>query len=119
PRMGGERFLTLSFHPGLLDVTTGKLPWSTEAWHEVVSACRHAGSPGQWFAQVGGTCANMLADRRAALDAVIDRYDYVLMIDPPDYGRDLVAPHVKLVSHVGSAWMFQVVPSGRSSTEGS
>jgi len=110
PRMGGERFRTLSFHPGLLDTATGKLPWSTnEAWHDVGRNCSERSSPRRWFVRLPGACAELLADRKAALEAVIDRYDYVLMLEPPPYGRDLVAPHLRLVSHVGSAWLYAVL----------
>jgi hypothetical protein len=109
PRMGGERFRTLAFHPGLLDVATGKLPWSTnETWHDVVRKCANPDSPTRWFVQVPKDCTELLADRKAALEEVIDRYDFVLMIEPPPYGRDLVASHLRLVSHVGSAWVYAV-----------
>jgi len=110
PRMGGERFRTLTFHPGTLDIETGKLPWSTfETWYDDVRKCSYAGTLRSWLVHVNGTCEGMLAERKAGLEAVIDRYDYVLMIDPPQYGRDLIAPHLKLLSHVGSAWMYAVV----------
>jgi hypothetical protein len=110
PRMGGERFRTLTFHPGLLDVATGKLPWSTnETWHEVSRNCAPPGSPTRWFVNIPGDCTELLASRKAALQAVIDRYDYVLMLEPPPYGQDLIAPHLRLVSHVGSAWMYAVI----------
>jgi len=109
PRMGGERFRTLAFHPGLLDVTTGKLPWSTnETWHDVVRKCESPDSPTRWFVQIPKECTELLAERKAALEEVIDRYDFVLMIEPPPYGRDLVASHLRLVSHVGAAWVYAV-----------
>ena len=109
PRMGGERFRTLTFHPGLLDVETGTLPWSTnETWHDLGRNCAARGSPERWFVNIPGECTELLAGRKAALEAVIDRYDYVLMIEPPPYGQSLIAPHLRLVSHVGSAWMYAV-----------
>ena len=73
---------------------------------------------GAGLVHVKGTCEGMLAERKASLAAVIDRYDYVLMIDPPDYGRDLIAPHLKLQSHIGSAWLYAVVPSTQQSAAG-
>jgi hypothetical protein len=113
PRMGGERFRTLSFYPGLLDVETGRLPWSTyETWNDVGRECKDPWSPERWFVHVPGTCEELLAARKKTLEAVIDRYDYVLMLEPPAYGRDLIASHLRLVSHVGSAWMYAVVPAG-------
>lgn len=109
PRMGGERFRTLTFRPGLLDVATGTLPWSTnETWQDVGRNCAGRGSPARWFVKIPGDCTELLAGRKAALEAVIDRYDYVLMIEPPPYGQDLIAPHLRLVDHVGSAWMYAV-----------
>jgi hypothetical protein len=109
PRMGGERFRTLSFRPGLLDPATGKLPWSTnETWHDVRRRCAEPGSPIRWFVNVPGDCAGLLAARKADLEVVIDRYDDVLMLDPPPYGRDLIASHLRLVSHVGTAWLYAV-----------
>jgi len=116
PRMGGERFRTLTFRPGVLDAASGKLPWSTyETWYEVVRECRDHPVPPppapfpRPFGRLFGGCAGLLAGRRAALDAVIDRYDYVLMLDPPDYGRALLEEHLELRSRVGSAWLFAVV----------
>jgi len=111
PRMGGERFRTLTFHPGVLDITTGKLPWSTnETWHDVGRQCESPDSPTRWFVRIPKDCTELLADRKATLETVIDRYDFVLMLEPPPYGRDLVASHLRLVRHVGSAWVYAVRP---------
>jgi hypothetical protein len=100
PRMGGERFRTLSFYPGLLDTASGRLPWSSyETWSEVVRDCRDRAS---------AECEKSLKERRSELETVVDRYDYVLMIDPPDYGRELIGEHLTLRSRVGSAWLFEV-----------
>ena len=67
-----------------------------------------------------GDCAALLAERKATLAAVLDRYDYVLMLDPPEYARNLVAERVQLLDRRGSAWMYRVLPShqgqGRSSS---
>lgn len=121
PRMGGERFRTLTFHPGLLDEANGSLPWSTyETWYDVVRKCS-SGPLLAWLAfGASGDCAALLAERKATLDAVLDRYDYVLMLDPPDYGRNLIAARVELLDRRGSAWMYRVLPShqgqGRSSS---
>jgi hypothetical protein len=112
PRMGGERFRTLTFRPGLLDISAGQLPWSTyETWNDVTRMCASPWNPTRWFVHLPGDCKSRLAERKETLEAVIDRYDYVLMIDPPDYGRALIAPHLKLVRQVGAAWMYAVVPS--------
>ena len=112
PRMGGERFRTLTFHPGLLDIATGKLPWSTyETWYDIARECSPPGSPLHWFVSAGGPCEGQIAERKVTLEAVIDRYEYVLMLDPPQYARDLIAPHLKLLGRVGSAWLYAVVPS--------
>jgi hypothetical protein len=120
PRMGGEHFRTLSFRPGVLDEATGSLPWSThEGWYDVVRKCS-SGALLRWFVAASGDCAALLAERKATLDAVLDRYDYVLMLDPPDYAKDLVASRVELVQQVGVAWMYRVVDvhqgQGRSSS---
>jgi hypothetical protein len=120
PRMGGEQFRTLSFHPGLLDEATGTLPWSGyEGWYDVVRKCSSGALLG-WFVARSGDCDALLAERKAALDAALDRYDYVLMLDPPDYGKSLVASRIELREHVGSAWMYRVVDGhqgqGRSSS---
>jgi hypothetical protein len=31
------------------------------------------------------------------------------MVGPATYGQDLMAPHLRLLSHVGSAWMYTIV----------
>ena len=109
PRMGGERFRTLKFRSGLLDVSSGKLPWSTnESWHDVRRTCEDPSSPVRWFVSTPDTCTDLLEARRSGLETVIDRYDYVLMLDPPPYGRELIAEHLALVSHVGAAWLYAV-----------
>jgi hypothetical protein len=121
PRMGGERFRTLTFRPGVLDVANGRLPWSTyETWYDVVRKCS-SGPLLAWLAfGASGDCAALLAERKATLDAVLDRYDYVLMLDPPDYARDLLASRIELVDRRGVASMYRVLPShqgqGRSSS---
>ncbi|HEY3819090.1 MAG TPA: hypothetical protein VGL81_18100 [Polyangiaceae bacterium] len=111
PRMGGEHFRTLGFRPGLLDEAGGALPWSSyEGWYDVVRKCS-SGSFLAWFVARPAGCQELLAERTATLDAVVDRYDYVLMLDPPDYGASLVAAHAELVDHRGSAWMYRVLAS--------
>ena len=35
------------------------------------------------------------------------------MLDPPDYGRDLIAPHLELVDTKGLAWLYRVVKPSR------
>ena len=121
PRMGGERFRTLTFRPGVLDEDSGSLPWSTyETWYDVVRKCS-SGPLLAWLAfGASGDCAALLAERKATLDAVLDRYDYVLMLDPPDYARDLIAARIELVDRRGVASMYRVLPShqgqGRSSS---
>jgi hypothetical protein len=108
PRMGGEAFRTLTFRPGVLDETTGSLPWSTgEGWYDVVRKCSssHIIAALQSGSQ---TCDAILAERKSTLDRVLDRYDYVLMIDPPDYAVALVAPRLTLVASRGEARLFRV-----------
>jgi hypothetical protein len=110
PRMGGERFRTLTLHPGVLDEAHGQLPWSTyETWYDVVRKCGKNPLIAWLAFGASGGCATLLAERKATLDAVIDRYDYVLMLDPPDYGRDLIAPHLEIVDTKGLAWLYRVV----------
>jgi hypothetical protein len=111
PRMGGERFRTLSFRPGVPDPRTGVLPWSGfEMWNDVWRPCSPPDSPLRWFVHDDQTsCSAALAARKQALEEVIDRYDYVLMVGPATYGQDLMAPHLRLLSHVGSAWMYTIV----------
>jgi hypothetical protein len=114
PRMGGERFRTLTFRPGVLDAATGTLPWSGfEMWSDVWRNCADPRSPVRWFVHVDGKCAEALAARKQALDEVIDRYDFVLMLGPSDAGRDLLAPHLRPVSHVGAASLYAVAHAGR------
>jgi hypothetical protein len=109
PRMGGERFRTLSYRDGVLDRAGGTLPWSDfEMWNDVARQCAAPGSPVHWFVHVSGECSALLAARKAAMEQVIDRYDYVLMLDPPEYGRELVAARLHLVKQVGSAWLYAV-----------
>ena len=111
PRMGGERFRSLTFHAGVLDEATGSLPWSTyEGWYDVVRKCS-AEPLLAWLAFRSGDCAALLAERKATLDAVLDRYDYVLMLDPPGYARSLVASHLELLDTRGSVWMYRVLGS--------
>jgi hypothetical protein len=107
PRMGGERFRTLTFHPGVLDVVTGRLPWSGfEMWSDVWRPCAPEGSPARWFVHTDGTCADAVAARQRALAEVLDRYDYLLMLGPSERERELFASGLRLVSHVGAAWMY-------------
>ena len=111
PRMGGEHFRTLSFHRGLLDEASGALPWSSyEGWYDVVRKCS-SGRLLAWLVARSGDCAALLAERTATFDAVVDRYDYVLMLGPPDYATSIVTPHAELVDHRGSAWMYRVLAS--------
>jgi hypothetical protein len=109
PRMGGERFRTVIFRPGVLDVESGALPWSDfEMWNDVGRSCADARSPVRWFVHVYGECSQLLADRRRKLEKVIDRYEYVLMLDPPEYGRELLPSELRLVNRVGSAWLYAI-----------
>ncbi|HEX3344783.1 MAG TPA: hypothetical protein VHS09_09435, partial [Polyangiaceae bacterium] len=65
PRMGGEHFRTLGFHPGLLDEATGALPWSShEGWYDVVRKCTSGGVLGLLVARSTG-CEGLLAERTA------------------------------------------------------
>lgn len=103
PRMGGERFRTLSFHPGLLD-PTGALPWSThETWVEEARNCGGGLTP---------RCQELLRAREETLEAAADKYDYVLMIDPPDYIKGILPGRLSLRAHQGSAWLYAIVPAG-------
>lgn len=112
PRMGGERFRTLTFHPGVLDVATGALPWSGfEMWSDVWRPCAPPGSPARWFVHTDGTCADAVVARQQALAAVLDRYDYVLMLHPSEHEQELFASGLRLLRHVGAAWMY-AVPHG-------
>jgi hypothetical protein len=98
PRMGGERLRPLHFAPGILDIATGRLPWpGTETWETVVRACDDSSSRG---------CVEKLSERKAAVDSVVARYDYVLMMDPPTYAREELAFGLTLRAHVGSAWLY-------------
>ncbi len=110
PRMGGESFRTLTFRPGVLDEDEGSLPWSTyEGWYDVARKC----GPNPllaWFVAGSRGCDALLAERSAKLAAVLDRYDYVLMLDPPEYARRLLPSYVQLAAHRGSAWLFRVPP---------
>ena len=108
PGMGGESFRTLSFRSGVLDEATGILPWSTsEGWNDVVRKC--STTPLIAWLQSGKLgCEAILAERKATLDAVLDRYDYILMLDPPDYARALVASRTSFVDRRGAAWLFRV-----------
>jgi hypothetical protein len=120
PRMGGEHFRTLSFRPGVLDEATGSLPWSTyEGWYDVVRKCS-SGAVLAWFVAAPGDCHALLAERKATLDAVLDRYDYVLMLEPPDYARSLLASRIELVEQRGAAFLYRVADGdqghGRSSS---
>jgi hypothetical protein len=110
PRLGGERFRTLTFRPGVIDVRAGTLPWSGfEMWNDVWRPCAAPGSPVRWFVHDDAKCDDALAARKQALEEVIDRYDYVLMLGPAGYGQELMAPHLRLISHVGAAWMYAIV----------
>ncbi|HEY2516876.1 MAG TPA: hypothetical protein VGI39_38660 [Polyangiaceae bacterium] len=103
PRMGGERFRTLSFHPGLLD-PAGALPWSThETWVEEARNCGGGLTP---------RCEELLRAREETLEAAADKYDYVLMIDPPEYAKSILAGRLSLRAHEGSAWLYSIVPAG-------
>lgn len=114
PRMGGERFRTVSFRPGILDVESGTLPWSDfEMWNDVGRSCAAPGSPVRWFVHLYGECSQNLADRMRKLEKVVDRYDYVLMLDLPDCARELLPSNLRLVRRVGSAWLYAIA-SGAS-----
>ncbi|HEY3819084.1 MAG TPA: hypothetical protein VGL81_18070 [Polyangiaceae bacterium] len=109
PRMGGERFRTLTFRPGVLDEESGTLPWSGAEMSDVWRPCADPRSPERWFVHVDGSCADALAARKRELDEVIDRYDYVLMLGPSRYGQELMASRLHLVRESGSARMYAVV----------
>jgi hypothetical protein len=107
--MGGERFRTASFRPGVLDREGGTLPWSGfEMWSDVWRACADPHSPVRWFVHVDKGCQDAMAARKSELEGVIGRYDYVLMVGPPDYGQKLLASHLRLIGHVGSAWAYAI-----------
>ncbi|MGH7437200.1 MAG: hypothetical protein ACRENE_16110, partial [Polyangiaceae bacterium] len=109
PRMGGERFRMVSFLPGVLDVESGALPWSDfEMWNDIARACAPPGASVNWFVHTNGSCSEHLADRKGKLEKVVDRYDYVLMLDPPELGREILPAKLRLVDHVGSAWLYAV-----------
>jgi hypothetical protein len=62
-----------------------------------------------WFVHTDGDCNQHLAERKAKLERVIDRYEYLLMLDPPQFiGQGLLPSKLRLVSHVGSAWLFAI-----------
>ncbi len=111
PRMGGERFRMVSFKQGVLDVESGALPWSDfEMWNDIGRNCAPHDAPQNWFVHWDGDCSRHLEDRKKKLEKVIDRYDYLLMLDPPLFiERALLPPKLRLVSHVGSAWLY-VIP---------
>jgi hypothetical protein len=112
PGMGGERFRALTFRPGVIDTATGTLPWSGfEMWSDVWRACADPRSAVRWFVHVDVNCADSLAARRRTTEEVIDRYDYVLMLGPAEDGQELLASHLRLVRHIGSAWMYAVAPA--------
>jgi len=97
----------------VLDEAHGQLPWSTyETWYDVVRKCGNSPLVAWLAFGASGGCTTLLAERKATLDAVIDRYDYVLMLDPPDYGKNLIAPHLELLDTKGLAWMYRVVKPG-------
>jgi hypothetical protein len=112
PRMGGERFRTLTFRPGVLDPESGSLPWSGAEMSDVWRPCADPRSPERWFVHVDGSCDDAVAGRRRELERVLDRYDFVLMLDPPPFGRDFLARGLQLVLQRGSAWLFAVVHEG-------
>jgi hypothetical protein len=108
--MGGERFRTVSFRPGTLDVESGTLPWSDfEMWNDVGRSCAAPGSPERWFVHLYGECSQNLVDRMRKLEKVVDRYDYVLMLDSTEYERGFLPSELRLVSRVGSAWLYAIV----------
>jgi hypothetical protein len=109
PRMGGEAFRTLGFRPGVLDQGTGILPWSTyEGWHDVARKCG-SNAVLAWFVAAKADCAALLDERVHVLDRVLDRYDDVLMIDPPPYAQTMLGDRVALVERRGSVLLFRVV----------
>ena len=108
--MGGERFRMVSFRPGILDVESGALPWSDfEMWNDIGRACAEPGAPVHWFVHMDRDCSQYREERTRKLEKVIDRYEYVLMLDPPEFGRDLLSSKLHLVRRVGSAWLYAVV----------
>jgi hypothetical protein len=114
PRMGGERFRTLSFRPGVLDRESGTLPWSGAEMSDFWRPCADPRSPERWFVHVDGSCDQALAGRKQELDEVVDRYDYVLMLGPPPRAQDLLGSRLRLVSHSGSAWLYAIAHPGPS-----
>ncbi len=98
------------------------VPWTVRHWPSqdgpnhlaiahVIAAYAEPGSPVRWFVHLDGECSQLLLDRRRKLEKVVDRYDYVLMLDPPEYGRDLLPSELRLVSRVGSAWLYAIAHS--------
>jgi hypothetical protein len=106
PRMGGDHFRMLSFRPQVLDVATGTLPWpSSEGVHALARQCQDRTSE---------SCRIALSRRRESLAAVIDRYQYVLLLSPPDYVREALAEHLTFRKEVGVAWLYEAAgrPAG-------
>jgi hypothetical protein len=98
PRMGGDRFRLLSFRPGVLDVPTGSLPWSWfEGGHDISRACEAAAST---------ACRDALTKRHAALDPVLDRYDGLLLLSPPEVARASLGRDLRLQGHAGDVWLY-------------
>ena len=108
--MGGERFRMVSFHPGILDVDSGALPWSDfEMWNDIGRACAEPGAAVNWFVHRDDEpCSQHLAERTRKLEKVIDRYEYLLMLAPPELGRELLPQKLHLVRRAGSAWLYAI-----------
>jgi hypothetical protein len=98
PKMGGERFRMLSLRPEVLQQETGALPWP--GFENAHALGRHCDPPAT------SDCRGRLLALRDRLSAVMGRYDFILLIAPPEIARTILAEGLSLRRHVGEAWLF-------------
>jgi hypothetical protein len=98
PQMGGERFRMLSMRPEVLQQDTGALPWP--GFENAYALGRSCDPPAT------SDCRSRLLAMRDSLNAVVGRYDFILMIAPPEIARTILTEGLSLRRRVGDAWIF-------------
>jgi hypothetical protein len=99
PSMGGERFRMLSYRPGVLDRDEGALPWP--GFENAVGLGRECGAtPDSW------ECLAGIERLQMQVESVLDRYEHLLLIAPPEAAREALGEDLALLAHQDDIWLY-------------